>query len=54
MKTQKIRYTVREPGCSYWSQTTTLAQARRDLRAARNAGLVRAVIVRESDGEVVS
>lgn len=49
----EIHYTVREPGCSYWSQAATLAQARRDLRGARNAGLSRTVIIRESDGAIV-
>ena len=41
----ELRYTVREPGSSYWSRTATLDEAERDLAAARDAGLDRAIII---------
>ena len=41
-------YTVREPGCSAWTEgLRTLGAARREQEAARNAGLSRAGIVEE-------
>lgn len=43
--TREPRYTIREPGCCYWSQARTRRQAERDLRQAQDAGLHRAMIV---------
>ena len=43
-------YTVREPGMTCWSEGLTLAQARKDLRQAKGAGLYRAIIIDDSTG----
>lgn len=43
-------YTVREPGMACWSEGLTLAQARKDLRQAKGAGLYRAIIIDDSTG----
>ena len=41
------RYTVRPLGASYWARCRTIAEARRELRAARAAGLARVIIYDE-------
>ena len=46
------RYSVRAPGCSSWSDVSSIAQARKHRAEARAAGIP-AVIVRNSDGEIV-
>ena len=46
------KYSVRALGCSSWSDTSSIAQARKDRALARNAG-ISAVIVRNRDGEIV-
>ena len=43
-KTTTLRYIVRPLGASFWAQCRTLAEARRELRKARVAGL-RSVII---------
>ena len=47
------RYTVRPLGCTSWAECRSLAEARRQFRAARNMGLQRVVIVDETTGETV-
>lgn len=46
-KTTAPRYTVRPLGASYWARCRTIAEARRELRAARAAGLARVIIYDE-------
>lgn len=47
-----VTYTVREPGCSYWWQGNRKGEARKALRSAHAAGLSRATIYVERDGEI--
>lgn len=47
-------YTVREPGASAWAEGLTEREAIRAQGEARDAGLSRAMIIRDSDGESVS
>jgi hypothetical protein len=51
----RMTYTVREPGCVAWeSGLPTLAAAGLSLWEARQSGLLRAIVVREPDGAIVT
>lgn len=47
------KYTVREIGNSSYASADTIKAARRIKKEARQVGLSRAVIVRNSDGQIV-
>lgn len=46
-KTTAPRYTVRPLGCAAWANCRTIAEARRELRRARAAGLHSVIIFDE-------